>query len=118
MDSILKWPSFKPNGDTAYAFLGFSGGISPSVQTRQVPGCLTAAILNATCDTAVIWKDAFKDTSYTAVCSGDMVGSGVPVIQGIDISAAKTASAMTVRTLAITAGAAQFTMINCTAIHD
>ena len=118
MDSTLNWPSFKPNGNTSYALLGFNGGISPSVQTKRVTGCATIASMNATCDTTVTWPNAFGDTSYTAVCSGEGVSSGVPIIQGIDISSAKTTSYISVRTLAITAAAAHFTTIDCTAVHD
>ena len=118
MDSTLKWPSFKPNGNTGYALLGFNGGISPSVQTKRVTGCATIESMHATCDTTVTWPNAFGDTNYTAVCSGEGVSSGVPIIQGIDISSAKTTSYISVRTLAITAAAAQFTTIDCTAVHD
>ncbi len=118
MDNTLKWPNFKPNGNAAYALVGFKGGTNPSVQTKRVTGCATIASMNATCDTTVTWPNAFGDTSYTAVCSGDAVGSGMPIIQGIDITFAKTASTITVRTLAITAAVAQFTTIDCTAVHD
>lgn len=106
--------------------IGIGGGISTQApasgntgfQHIRVAGCATAASLNATCDTTVTWTSAFLNTSYTATCTGDVVTSGVPIIEGIDISAAKTASAITVRTISITAAAAQFTTIDCTAVHD
>jgi hypothetical protein len=87
-------------------------------QTKRVSGCATAASLNATCDTTVTWTTAFADASYTATCMGDVVTSGIPIIQGIDISAAKTGAAITVRTISITAAAAQFTTIDCISVHD
>src|SRR6266550_4210573 len=88
-----------------------SGNTNTVLQTARVNGCATAASLNATCDTTVTWTTAFANANYTATCVGDVVTSGVPVIQGIDISAAKTGAAITVRTISITAAAAQFTAI-------
>lgn len=88
------------------------------IQKARVAGCATAASLNATCDTTITWASAFADASYTVTCNGDAVTSGVPIVQGIDISAAKSASAITVRTISITAAAAQFTVLDCTAVHD
>jgi hypothetical protein len=95
-----------------------STGVNTGFQHIRVSGCATAASLNATCDTTVTWTTAFFDTSYTATCTGDAVTSGVPIVEGMDISSAKTASAITVRTLAITGVAAQFTKIDCIAVHD
>jgi hypothetical protein len=85
---------------------------------KRVSGCATAASLNATCDTTVAWTTAFADASYTATCTGDVVTSGVPMLEGIAISAAKTGGAITVRTISLTAAAAGFTTIDCVAAHD
>jgi hypothetical protein len=85
---------------------------------KRVSGCATGASLNATCDTKVTWITAFANASYTATCTGDVVTSGVPMLEGIAISAAKTDGAITVRTISLTAAAAQFATIDCIAVHD
>jgi len=95
-----------------------TGNGSSPIQTKRVPGCATGSFSFDVCDRVVIWTTAFPDTSYTAVCTGNAVRRGVPEIEGINISAAKTASTITVRTIALTAAAAQFTTIDCTAVHD
>jgi hypothetical protein len=87
-------------------------------QTKRVSGCATAASLNATCDTTFTWTTPFADANYTVVCTGDGVTGGAPGIQGTNIVSAKTAAASTVRTFSITAAAAQFTTIDCEAVHD
>jgi len=46
---------------------------------------------------------------------GNGVASGAPLIQGIT---AKAAGSVTVQTAAMTAAAAQFTSIECAAVHD
>lgn len=94
------------------------GGNASGIQTLRVAGCATAAAANATCDTTVTWTVPFADTNYSVACSGNAATSGVPMLEGVSISAAKTGAAVTVRTLAQTAAAAQFTNIECTAIHD
>jgi hypothetical protein len=96
-------------------------GVNPDAggfKHKRVSGCTTAASLSATCDTTVTWTTAFADGSYTATCTGDAVTSGVPMLEGIAISAPKTGGAMTVRTISQTAAAAQFTTIDCIAAHD
>jgi hypothetical protein len=114
------WPAFKPaiNPSTAYGILAMPGWVYPSVRTQRVAGCATAASLNATCDVSIPWNPNFNDASYSVECTGDAVTSGVPLVQGVAISAAKTAAATTVRTISLTAAAAQFTAIDCIAIHD
>jgi len=89
---------------------------SPLQTKRVVPGCATAASIGATCTSKVTWATAFADTNYTLTgCMGNGVDSGVPVIQGIT---AKAAGSVTVQTAAMTAAAAQFTSIECAAVHD
>lgn len=103
-----------------------SGGISTSApvsgstgfQHKRNTGCATAAALNATCDTSFTWSSAFADANYSVSCSGDGVTSGLPGIQGTAISAGRSGTVTTVRTYAITAAAAQFTNIDCVAVHD
>lgn len=92
-----------------------SGGM---YQTRSGTGCATAATQFATCDLTITWFSGFSDTSYKSFCSGEGVTSGVPTIAGINIASTKTTTTISVRTIALTAAAAQFTFINCTGIHD
>jgi hypothetical protein len=83
---------------------------------RGVTGCTTAASIGAVCSTTVTWSSAFVDTSYTLTgCTGNGITSGAPLIQGI---IAKAAASVTVQTIALTAAAAQFTNVECGAIHD
>jgi hypothetical protein len=88
------------------------------VEAKRVVGCATGAVLGNTCDVTVTWNTPFVNTSYTAWCSGAGITSGLPLVEGINISGAQTAAAITVRTVNTTAAAAQFTALNCGAIHD
>ena len=87
-------------------------------QTKRISGCMTAASLNATCDATVTWTHPFHDANYTVICTGDGAAGGVPLVEGIDMSATKTASTITVRTISLTAAASGYAAINCSAIHD
>jgi hypothetical protein len=111
-------PPLAVSSTTAVAKLGIHNCSGCVIEHVRVSGCATAAVRFNTCDTIVMWSSAFANARYTATCTGDAVTRGVPIIEGIDISAAKTESAITVRTIALTAAAAQFTAINCTAVHD
>ena len=93
-----------------------SGGVKR--QISRVVGCATAASLNATCDQAITWAFAFSDVNYTVSCTSQGVISGVPALEGTDFSTARTGAAITVRTISLTAAAAEFSVLNCTAIHD
>ena len=94
-----------------------TGNGASTLQTKHgVAGCATAASIGATCTTTVTWSTAFPDTNYTLTgCTGSGVSSGVPLIQGIT---SKTAGAITVQTVAMTAAVARFTNIECGAVHD
>jgi hypothetical protein len=96
-------------------YLTYGANGSRAVQTLRVAGCATAAALNASCNTTVTWPVAFPDANYTVVCSGDLITSAIPILQGVN---AKVAASVTAQTLANSAAAAQFTTIDCTAIHD
>lgn len=98
---------------TNYAY-----GVTGSTLTvkRGTAGCATAASIGATCTTVVTFANALFDTAYTINgCTGNAITSGVPIIQGVT---AKSATTITVQTVALTAAAAQFTNIECTASHD
>lgn len=94
-----------------------SGAFTRGLQAKRgVTGCVTAASIGAVCSTTVTWTSAFADTSYTVTgCTGNAVTSGAPLIQGIT---AKVAASVTVQTIALTAVAAQFTNVECGAVHD
>ena len=89
-----------------------SGGIK---HLRGTVGCATAASVGSTCDTTITWTTPFADASYTINCQGIGVTSGVPA-EGAVIT--RTATAVSFRTIAETAAAAQFTTIECMALHD
>jgi hypothetical protein len=111
-DAIVTLP---PNPGT---LLGTGNGVGQLMQTKRVAGCATGAVLGNTCDTTVTWTNTFADTNYTVTCTGAAITSGTPELVGHSISAAKTASAITVRTVNNSAAAAQFTNIECVAVHD
>ena len=103
--------------DAAGTVVETGSGINQPLQTRRgVAGCVTGASIGAACSTTVTWTSSYADTNYTVTgCIGNGVTSGAPIIQGIT---AKGAAAITVQTIALTAAAAQFTNIECSAIHD
>lgn len=93
-----------------------TGTTNTSIQRLRASGCATSASANTTCTTTITWPTSFVDSSYSAVCMGDLITSGVPVLQG-GVSS-KSATAITVQTVNLTAVAAQFTTIDCIAVHD
>jgi len=110
----------------------YSGGATPAIifstnstgvdndrlgfkHKRGTAGCATSASAGAVCTTTVTWTTAFADADYTAQCNGRLVTSGVPVNGGIT---AQIAASVTFQTVAATAAAAQFTNIDCIAVHD
>jgi hypothetical protein len=96
----------------------FNVGIGPDgagFKHKRVAGCATGAAQFNTCDTIMNWTTAFADTNYTVTCTGDIVNSGVPQIEGLTV---KTAASITVRTIALTGAAAKFNMLDCAATHD
>lgn len=101
------------NGKT---FLGSgSTAIGGFRMKASTAGCATAASVGATCDTTVTWPTAFADGGYSAWCTaGGTVTSGVPVVQILNSYAA---ASINVRTVAITAAAAQFSSLDCFAFH-
>jgi hypothetical protein len=80
----------------------------------RAAGCATAAAAGATCITTLTLAGTFADTNYTAVCSGNGITSGVPVAG----ATTKATTQITFNTVADTGAAAQFTSINCIAVHD
>lgn len=94
---------------------GLSADAGGFKHLRTTAGCATAASVGAVCDVTVTWTTAFADANYTPQCNGFGVTSGVPASGAI---VSKVAASLVFRTIAITAVAAQFTNIYCTAVHD
>src|SRR5579872_2743099 len=118
-NSTSHWPMMNPNnaGDNKILLAG-SGANNP-LQVKRVSGCATGAVQFSTCDTLVTWPNPFPDTNYTATCTGaDGTVSGVPALQGHSLLSNKLAASIEVRTIALSSAAAQFTTIECTAMHD
>jgi hypothetical protein len=99
----------------------FNVGIGPDgsgFKHKRVAGCATGASQFSTCDATVTWGTPFADTDYTVTCTGDGVVSGVPQVEGVNISAVKAAASISVRTIALSPMSAKFMMLDCIATHD
>lgn len=94
---------------------GVDGNGSGFKHIRGIGGCATGAAAGDTCTTVVNWSTTFADANYTAQCGGRLVTSGVPLNGGIT---AQDAASVTFQTVAGTAAAAQYTNIDCIAVHD
>lgn len=99
------------------ARFGLNGidGDGPGYKHKRVAGCLTAGSLAATCTTTITWGTAFADSNYSAICVGDLITSGIPISGGLT---SKSASAIIFQTVSGTISAAQYTTIDCIAVHD
>ncbi len=104
-------------GDTAGVALkgGINNTASTGVQHKRSAGCATAASVAATCTATITWTTAFADTNYSVSCTGDVITSGVPTNGGVT---GKATTSVTFQTVAATAAAAQYTNIDCEAMHD
>jgi len=104
---------------TTFGTLKVGAGVSQDQggvkHLRGTAGCATAASVGATCTTSITWTTPFADASYTINCQGIGVTSGVPAEGAVT---SRTASAVVFTTIAETAVAAQFTTIECMALHD
>ncbi len=107
----IKW------ADSAGTVVETSSGSGQPLQTKHgAAGCATGTAVGAVCSTTITWTNSYADTNYTVIgCTGNSITSGAPLIQGIT---AKASGSITVQTIALTAAAAQFTNIECSAIHD
>lgn len=112
--------AIKTNGTAISEFdggvqIGASGtGVTQFQMKNGVAGCATAASAGATCTTVVTWPAAFADNGYIVNCLGSGLTSGVPMNGGLT---ARSTTTVTFQTVAGTAGAAQYTTIECTAWH-
>lgn len=100
--------------DASGTVLVTGNGTNP-LQTASAAGCATGASVGAACTTTVTWTTSFADTNYRAVCNGDVITSGVPVGGGLT---AKANGSVTFQTVATTAAAAQYTNVECIAVHN
>jgi hypothetical protein len=78
--------------------------------------CTTSATAFSTCNNSpgYGWTTAFADSNYTVSCQGMGIASGVPVISSVIVSA----SQVVVGIANLTAVAAQFSGVDCIAVHD
>lgn len=106
---------YRLNGVTGTVCLTGNGTGTGCESKRGVAGCTTAASVGATCTTTVTWTTAFANNLYYVSCMGVGAAAGAPILQ---TTTARTTSNVTVQTIALTAVAAQFTTIECFAIHD
>jgi hypothetical protein len=102
--------------NVAGTILASGNGNGNHLQTLAgTSGCATAASIGAACSTTITWANAFGDNSYTVLgCVGNGVTSGTPIIQAIT---SKLAGSIAINTVALTANIAQFTTIECSAVH-
>jgi hypothetical protein len=86
-------------------------------QTASAAGCTTAGSIGGVCATPVTitWPVAFQDTNYKVTCQGSGAITNFPIMGSVT---ARLAANATVQTMALTAAAASFTTIECTAVHN
>jgi hypothetical protein len=107
--------NFTGNGAYLYNGIEATNGLQHKRSTAGST-CVTAAAAGASCPTTITWNPAFNDNLYSVSCQGvGTLGGGVPVIGAVTSKAAGT---LTVLTVAVTAAAAQFSGIDCIAMHD
>jgi hypothetical protein len=82
--------------------------------TVTVATCTTAATAGATCSTTFTMPVAMADNAYHPVCTGVVIASGAP----IPVVSNKTATQLTVTTIAATAAAAGFGEYDCNVTHN
>jgi hypothetical protein len=75
----------------------------------------TAASAGAVAVTTFTWTDAFPDTNYTPICVGGNISAGEPVINSTIVV---SASQIQVQVIALTAAAASYSAVFCSAFHD
>jgi hypothetical protein len=106
------------NNDATITVVRSNNSGSAIIQSKKnVSGCTTSASVGGVCGTAitVTWPAAFMDSNYTAVCTP----SGAPTnLPGAPYISAKATGTVTVNYFAITAAAASWATIDCSAEHD
>lgn len=103
----------------ANGVVGINNGVAADgsgLKHQSVAGCATAAAIGATCTSTLTWTTTFANASYQAVCSCNAVTSGLPIIRSYTNSG--DGISITLTTMAMTAAAAQCTVITCMAAHD
>lgn len=102
------------NGEVLAAGNTDSAGI---LYTQNGSTCATASSVGANCTTTVTWPNSgFADTNYRVSCMGVGITSGVPVNGGVTSQTATTVVFQTVSASSV--AAAQYTAIQCIAIHN
>jgi len=107
---------YAPILPTSNGTLLSSGLTDPHFQFASSSGCTTGSSAGNTCGSPVTitWTTPFADTSYTVT---GCVGIGVTNVPSNPYVVTKATGTMTVNYFAITAAAAAFTTVSCTAVH-
>jgi hypothetical protein len=103
------------NGKTTFS-TGVGADGSGFKHKRFGASCTTGVGVGQSCQGTYTWTTAFADANYTVVCTGEGQASGVPVSAGV---MTKTASNFVFVVMdASGVNAAQFSAVDCIAVHD
>jgi hypothetical protein len=108
------------NGTTAITKPTIATGVgadgSGFKHKRFGASCTTGVGVGQSCQGTYTWTTTFADANYTVVCTGEGQASGVPVSAGV---MTKTASNFVFVVMdASGVNAAQFSAVDCIAVHD
>jgi hypothetical protein len=98
-----------------------NGGISQGSGVKHQrfgASCTTGAAIGAACNTTYTWTNAFADSNYSVVCTGDSRAGGalgIPVVINTNSTGPAT---FLLSIAAFSAAAAQFPAVDCIAFHD
>lgn len=95
-----------------------STGKSSFRQSARVAGCTTGAAAGNSCgtDITVTWTTTMTDANYTVTCTGNNP-TNVPSAPFV-VSGTQLAATVHINYFAITAAAASYATVECTAFHD
>lgn len=121
-NSTLHMQECNYNGTATFPIpqTGNTGGThsdSGFYQTATAAGCTTAASIGGVCASpfTVTWPVAFADTNYKMSCSPNGAATNLPSTPYI---VTKSAGSVTMNYFAITAAAASWPNVECTAVHN
>lgn len=95
-----------------------SSVISQVQQKLGVAGCTTAASIGGVCaaDITITWDNAFADANYQVSCTPNGAPTNVPGVPYV-VSGTKLAGTVHINYMALSAAAASWASIDCTAVH-
>jgi hypothetical protein len=98
-----------------------NGGISQGSGVKHQrfgASCTTGAAIGAACNTTNTWTNAFADSNYSVVCTGDSRAGGALGIPVVINTNSTSPSTFLLSIAAFGAAAAQFPAVDCIAFHD